>query len=297
MKIYQGELARVWSSLIILTLSIVTSGSTNVSQASFSQSPLISATSAKKNPIPAGYRQILNTPGVKVFAQSPQLRSTLLNRSSYMTVIDLKHATAIDLTGKYTNVPQGKVAPRSMSEFWQDLVSKNTPQRQAQVVVNGTFFAKYNQPTGIAFGLKSAGTVISYGYGLAEFPGLNQTIAWNNRTQQAQIADYDRSTFDNPQFPEVVGALAAKAGKRANRELARTFIGVRDTDGDNKHETMLIFSSTAAKQIDAVTALKSFGAQQVAMLDGGGSTGLVVEGQRLIDSGTSVPHAIGFYSH
>jgi Phosphodiester glycosidase len=236
---------------------------------------------ATKSTIPTGYQPILHRSGVRVFKN--------LDRADYIMSIDLKQSTAINLTGKYTGAPDGKVSHRSMSEFWQDAIAKNTPQQQAQVVINGAFFAQYKKATGIAFGLKSAGTVISYGYGLDEFPGLNKTIAWNNTTKQVKIADYDRATFDRAEFPEVVGALAETAGKRANRPLARTFIGLKD-------DTLLVFSSTAARQIDAVNALKSFGAKQVAMLDGGGSTGLVVNGQKLIDSGTSVPHAIGFYT-
>lgn len=239
--------------------------------------------------ISAKYQPILTTPGVRVFKNS--------ERESYITIVDLNRAEAIDLTGKYTDAPNGKIAPRSMTQFWQDSVSQNTSKRQAKVVVNGAFFAKYNQPTPIAFGLKTAGTVISYGYGLDEFPGLNKTVAWSNTTKDVRIEDYDRATFDNPQFSEVVGALAQTAGKRANRELARTFIGVKDGDGDGKNETIIIFSSKAAKQIDAVAALESFGASRVAMLDGGGSTGLVVDGKRTIDSGTAVPHAIGFYTY
>ena len=239
--------------------------------------------------IPSGYQRILNTSGVQVFKNS--------ERQSYVTVVSLNKAEAIDLTGKYTDAPNGKVAPRSMSQFWQDSISQNTSKRRAQVVINGTFFAKYNQPTPIAFGLKTAVTIISYGYGLDEFPGLNKTVAWNNETKQVRIDDYDRTTFDNPEYPEVVGALAQTAGKRANRELARTFIGVKDTDGDAKNETIIVFSSKSATQINAVAALKAFGAKQIAMLDGGGSTGLVVDGKRSIDSGTSVPHAIGFYTH
>ncbi len=238
--------------------------------------------------IPSGYQQILDTTGVQVFKNSTQ--------ANYVVAIDLNRAAAYNLTGKYIGTPSGKVTHRSMTEFWQDAVAKNTPQQQAKVVINGTFFASYKEATGIAFGLKSAGTVISYGYGLDEFPGLNKTIAWNNTTKQAQIADYDRLTFEKSSFPEVVGALAETAGKRANRPLARTFIGVRDSSGNGKNDTLLVFSSRAARQIDAANALKSFGATQVAMLDGGGSTGLVVNGQKLIDSGTSVPHAIGFYA-
>jgi hypothetical protein len=238
--------------------------------------------SIDKLSIPTGYQRIFGSSGVQVFKNA--------DRSDYITSIDLKQSTAINLTGKYTGAPQGKVSHRSMSEFWQDAIAKNTTQQQAQVVINGAFFAQYKQATGIAFGLKSVGTVISYGYGLDEFPGLNKTIAWNNTTKQVKIADYDRSTFDRAEFPEVVGALAETAGKRANRPLARTFIGVKDS-------TILVFSSKAARQVDAVNALKSFGAIQVAMLDGGGSTGLVVNGQKLIDTGTSVPHAIGFYTN
>ena len=239
--------------------------------------------------IPTKYQPILTTPGVRVFKNS--------ERESYITIVDLNRAEAIDLTGKYTDAPNGKITPRSMTQFWQDSVSQNTSKRQAKVVVNGAFFAKYNQPTPIAFGLKIMGTVISYGYGLDEFPGLNKTIAWNNTTKDVRIEDYDRVTFDNPRFPEVVGALAQTAGKRANRELGRTFIGVKDGDGDGKNETIIVFSSKAAKQIDAVATLRSFGASRVAMLDGGGSTGLVIEGKRAIDSGTAVPHAIGFYTY
>jgi hypothetical protein len=241
------------------------------------------------NGIPAKYQPILTTPGVRVFKNS--------ERESYITIVDLQRAEAIDLTGKYTDEPNGNVAPRSMTQFWQDSISRNTTERKAKVVINGAFFAKYNQPTPIAFGLKAAGRVISYGYGLNEFPGLNKTVAWNNLHKDVRIDNYNRDTFDNSRFTEVVGALAETAGKRANRELARTFIGVKDSDGDGKNETIIVFSSKAAKQSDAVAALKSFGASKVAMLDGGGSTGLIIDGKRAIDSGTKVPHAIGFYTY
>lgn len=110
-----------------------------------------------------------------------------------------------NLTGGYTDAPNGKVGHRSMAQFWQDAIAGNRDRLIAKVVVNGAFFAKY-------------------------------------------------------------------------------------------FETVLVFSSTAARQIDAANTLKSFGANRVAMLDGGGSTGLVVEGKNLIDSGTAVPHAIAFYS-
>ncbi len=269
--------------LVLMCAGAILARSTNLTKTP--NKPTVKATEIS---IPAEYQPILNTSGVRVFKNS-----TLPN---YVTTIDLNLAAAIDLTGKYTDAPQAKVAHRSMPEFWQDAVSQNSPKKNVRVIINGAFFAVYKEPTAIAFGLKSAGKVISYGYGLDEFPGLNKTIAWNNTTNQAKIADYDRSTFDRPEFPEVVGALAQTAGKRANRQLARTFIGVKDHDGDGKNETILVFSSQAAKQLEAVNTLKSFGAKEVAMLDGGGSTGLIIDGKKMIDAGTSVPHAIGFYT-
>jgi hypothetical protein len=274
---------------ILLTVGSLAASTTNFAKTTPSRPLIVDRSTVANRGIPAKYQPILTSPGVRVFKNS--------ERESYITIVDLNRAEAIDLIGKYTDAPNGKIAPRSMTQFWQDSVSQNTSKRQAKVVINGAFFAKYNQPTPIAFGLKTAGTVISYGYGLDEFPGLNKTVAWSNTTKEARIDDYDRATFDNPRFPEVVGALAETAGKRANRELGRTFIGVQDGDGNGKNETIIVFSSKAAKQIDAVTALKSFGASRVAMLDGGGSTGLVIDGKRAIDSGTSVPHAIGFYTY
>jgi hypothetical protein len=238
--------------------------------------------------IPSGFSSLLNSDGVKVFKKK--------DRSTYVTIINLRRGEMKNLTGGYTDAPNGKVGHRSMAQFWQDAIAGNRDRLTAKVVINGAFFAKYNEPTGIAFGLKSDGKVISYGYGLDEFPGLNKTIAWNNNQHFARITNYDRVTFTNSQFTDVVGALSARAGKRANRALGRTFIGVKDSNGDGLFETVLVFSSTAARQIDAANTLKSFGANRVAMLDGGGSTGLVVEGKNLIDSGTAVPHAIAFYS-
>jgi hypothetical protein len=279
--------AIIIASGLLLTISSLAFSTINLAKTTPSRQLIVNKTG--EDGIAAKYQPILTTPGVRVFKNS--------DRESYITIVDLKRAEALDLTGKYTDAPNGNVAPRSMPQFWQDSVNRNTAERKAKVVINGAFFAKYNQPTPIAFGLKAAGKVISYGYGLTEFPGLNKTVAWNNLHKDVRIDNYSRDTFDNPRFTEVVGALAETAGKRANRELARTFIGVKDSDGDGRNETIIVFSSKAAKQSDAVAALKSFGASRVAMLDGGGSTGLVIEGKRAIDSGTSVPHAIGFYTY
>jgi exopolysaccharide biosynthesis protein len=42
--------------------------------------------------------------------------------------------------------------------------------------------------------------------------------------------------------------------------------------------------------------LQEFGAESMAMLDGGGSTGLIVDGKELLQANTKVPHGIAIYS-
>jgi hypothetical protein len=136
--------------------------------------------------------------------------------------------------------------------------------------------------------LKANDRVINYGYGLNEFPGLNRTIAWNSAQKKIEITNYRRSTFDSS-FPDVVGALEPEAGENSIRFLPRTFLGI-------KSNKILIFSSNSARAIDAVNTLQQFGAESIAMLDGGGSTGLIVDGKEILKANTRVPHAIVLYS-
>ncbi|MCL2925535.1 MAG: phosphodiester glycosidase family protein, partial [Trichodesmium sp. MAG_R04] len=58
------------------------------------------------------------------------------------------------------------------------------------------------------------------------------------------------------------------------------------------HETILIFTSKQATQPHATNVLKSFGATQVIMLDGGGSTQLTCQGNNYINSPRTIPQMI-----
>jgi hypothetical protein len=96
--------------------------------------------------------------------------------------------------------------------------------------------------------------------------------------------------------PDLVGALDVTANKGSLNSVGRTFVGVRDDDADGNFETMLVYSSGAATQPQAASVLTASGAQQQAMLDGSGSTFLVVDGvTRIPTDGRLVPQAIAFY--
>jgi hypothetical protein len=237
--------------------------------------------------ISTGFQVLVSRPGVQVYKHR--------NRQDYVTVANLQTASLVNLTGPATEAPMAKIRHRSLKEFWQTATDNASRQQEPVVLINGTFFQVYKPPTEIAFGLKSGGQVMSYGYGLDEFPGLTRTISWGAGKATLQIQPYRRETFDS-QTANVVGGLDPVAGMHVNRALARTFMGIADTDKDGKNETVLVFSSPAARQGEAAETLRQFGANSVIMLDGGGSTGLVLGGKTYLKPNTPVPHALAIYA-
>lgn len=244
---------------------------------------------AKAIPADCGFLPILKASGVKVYYKNQKS-----SKKQFITVIQTTRAKIENLTGTIFKVPASRVSKKPLSQFWQDAMSKNTLNRKARVVINGTFFSTKQDPTGIAFGLKARGNIVTYGYGIAnEYPGEIRTFSFNPQAGMSSIQPYSTEWFRR--FPEVVGGLDPKANKAATKYLPRTFVGVRDDNNDNLNETVIFYSSNSARQVDAENALKCFGANNSAMLDGGGSTGIIVDGEPLIDTGRKIPHAIAVF--
>ena len=206
---------------------------------------------------------------------------------TYVIEADLSKTTLRSISG--TPTATGKVGQMKFDEFW----AQNNNNGALQVLINGTFFQTYHKPTGIAFGLKQDKRLITYGYGLNEFPKQTLTVAWADG--KISIESYNRSTFDGT-IPNVVGALAPTAGKNASRALPRTFIGVKNQRADKTYSTVLLFISPAASQSEAEQTLQKFGAERVAMLDGGQSTGLIVGGKSIMQPKTRIPQTIGIFT-
>ncbi|MCX7596846.1 MAG: phosphodiester glycosidase family protein [Fischerella sp.] len=240
--------------------------------------------------IPSGFRPILEDTGVKVYK-----KDYTNGKLEYVTVINAARATIKNLIGTVNFTLHHRVSKKTLSNFWQDAVNQNTSSRKVKVVVNGAFFSTRDNPTGIAFGLKVCGNLITYGYAIGkEYPGQIRTFSFNPLLGSASIQAYIQQTFNR--FPEVIGALDAGANKSANKHLPRTFVGVRDDNNDGVKEIVFLYSSNYARQIEASQVLRSFGASAQAMLDGGGSTGLIVDGKPFIPTNRPVPHAIAVYA-
>jgi hypothetical protein len=207
--------------------------------------------------------------------------------NNYVIEADLHQAELRSISGAI--VPPGKVGQFKFGEFWEQ---NKASQGKLQVLINGTFFQTYDQPTGIVFGLKQNNQLVTYGYGLNEFPTQTVTINWSE--QRIWIEPYQRSNF--AMMPNAVGALAPTAGKNAHKLLPRTFIGVKDQIKGRGYKTVLLFISPAATQSEAEQTLRKFGAEQVAMLDGGASTGLIVNGKIIMQPRTRLPQTIGIFT-
>jgi Phosphodiester glycosidase len=245
---------------------------------------------AQALPIPIGFKLMLSETGLQVYKKDYANRN-----SDYVTAVNLEKASIRNLIGTAEGTPNAMVKKKLPSEFWEDAVKQNTPKRKAKVVVNASFFSTNDDPTGIAFGLKLGGSTISYGYAIAkEYPGQIGTFSFNPDQGIANIQSYAKETFDS--MPDVVGALDVVANKSAFSYLPRTFVGVRDNDGNGTKETVIFYSSSYGRQIDASNVLTGFGASATAMLDGGGSTFLIVNGNSLISTERKVPHAIAVYA-
>ncbi|MBW4667739.1 MAG: phosphodiester glycosidase family protein [Cyanomargarita calcarea GSE-NOS-MK-12-04C] len=233
---------------------------------------------------PEGFKLILEDTGVQVYKKDSGNQ-----KLEYVTVVNTSSGKLSNLIGKVDGTPNVQVKKKLLTQFWQDAAKKNTPSRKVRVLVNGTFFSTNDNPTGIAFGLKVSSNIITYGYAIGkEYPGEIVTFTFNPIEGGANILPYDRSTFGAINS-DVVGALAPNANKSATSFLPRTFVGV------NGKYSVIIYSSNYARQIDAVNVLKRFGASGEAMLDGGGSTGLIVDGKALIPTNRPIPHALAVY--
>lgn len=249
----------------------------------------IASNSSSASPIPAGFKLVFSESGVEFYQRNSQP-----SVSEYVAIADLNRSSIANIIGKVDGAPDGKLERKYLQDFWDDAVKQNGENRKVKVLFNGTFFSQKLDPSPIAFGLKVEGNVASYGYGLDEFPGLIKIFGFDSAT--AFISDYQNRESFKIRTPNLVGALDSKANKSAQKRLPRTFVGVKDANGDNINDTVIFYSSNSAKQADAVRVLKSFGAIEKVMLDGGSSTGLIVNGRTYINPSRTIPHAIALYA-
>lgn len=196
----------------------------------------------------------------------------------------------VDFQGTQAGVYGGldvRFTSRSIIQYWEQIFSSTW---RAFCVTNGQFFYMYEYPTRLPFPLKVDGRVVSGGYSKGEF--TDQKLMLEIWKDYADIRPLTKLNFQNSDAPNIVGGLTEDARKSPEKVVGRTFVGVADQNEDGVYETLLIYSTQAARQREAADTLRQFGAQKVMMLDGGLSTQLVCQGKPYIQTERSVPQAI-----
>lgn len=245
--------------------------------------------------VPAGFNPISTGNCVTVYR-----KDYAGGKPDFVTIADLRCASIKNLNGTPSGTAgASKIARKWLDSFWSDAVAGNVVGgKKARVVINGTFFSTTESPTPIAYGLKTGGTTLNYGYGSNDYPGFLRILMFDSSAGTCSILNYVQSTFNSstPDGAGIVDPGANFAGAQ-NSWIARTLVGVADQNSDGVTETVLIYSSLLATQASAKAVLVSFGAQKVGMLDGGGSSGLIVDGVTQVTPGRTVPHAIAIYGN
>lgn len=242
---------------------------------------------------PPGFHLVNSTYGVALY-QKDYPNGT----PDYVQVVDLSEGASIELMhGEIEGAGEGrgvfggvnpKMAYRTLQSYWNSFSAENP---EAFCVTNGQFFYMPETPTKLSLPLKKDGTMVTEGYAANEFSG--QTLMLEIWPDRADIRPLSKEALYSSDAPNIIGGLTEEAPKRVKRFVPRTFVGVDDRDGNGQFETLLIFNTRSARQADAADVLQSFGSDKVMMLDGGGSTQLICQGDPVIYSERWIPQAIG----
>jgi hypothetical protein len=242
--------------------------------------------------IPPSFRLLDAALGVQLY------RKDYANGSpDFVQVIDLSQGARLELLhGQITEArpakgsfggPDPRMTSLPLETYWQRMRDE---EPLAFCATNGTFFYMPEYPTRLAFPLKVQGQLITEGWGIDTYIGQKLILElWEGRANIRNLSEWALHTSD---APDILGGLTEDANKRARYAVGRTFLGLDDRDEDGEQETVLILNTQTALQSAAAAVLRDFGADQVMMLDGGGSTQLLCQSGWHIRSDRPIPQAL-----
>ena len=260
---------------------------------------------------PAWAQQLNAPPGFTLLSSrvSVELYTDDSTGTQFVQIVNLaKGATVSLLRGELApqvepggwGGPNPEVYRQPLQEVWDEFSASD---ENAFCVTNGQFFSTNEYPTTpLAFSLKQNGVVVSEGYasgpyvGKQEFPKPNDPDQTNRKLMleiwedRVDIIELTEDNFYNSSAPNIIAGLTEDADKGIDNPTGRTFVGIVDTDNNTIYETVLIFNSPLATQPVAAEVIRSFYPDiedddiEVMMLDGGGSTQLMCNGQLYVPS-------------
>ena len=222
------------------------------------------------------------------------------NGVDYVQAIDLSLGASIRfLNGRVSDPGQGKGVyggndPKLLRQKIEEAWTKfSQTSEDSFCIANGQFFRNDSaKATTLAFPIKADGKILTDGYaGENEYAQEKMMLeVWSDR---AKIKAFEPNSFYASDAPNIIVGLKQDADKGIVNETGRTFIGLKDENFDGNKETVLIFTSESASQPHAAEVLRYFGASEIIMLDGGGSTQLICQGNSYVNSPRTIPQMIG----
>lgn len=242
--------------------------------------------------VPSEFALVRSAPGTRLY-QTPPPPAT---GSRFVQVVQVDQGArarlphgAVSQTGDLCYRPLFK---RPLSAFWNDL--NDSPL--AFSISNAGFFGP-GDPGGVALPLKVDGNLIACGYANGCWVGVLKILKiWDYRFRIDDF-DGDPNVVIISTAPNIIGGLSenancptSTAGNCAGEackggSTRRTFVGCADNLGAGDYRTLLILTTRSAiTGPDAGAILRSFGAGPTMMLDGGGSTQMMCQGQLYVES-------------
>jgi hypothetical protein len=218
------------------------------------------------------------------FTKSNKAISAFQAGDHFLHILDLQQGARLEIrhgSVESTNPGQGVYGgnnPKIRSNTIETFENSIKKEGNGFAVYNASFYRPTENPTQIAFLIKRNGSILTDGYaGASEFKNQKKVLQiWNNEGR-IDITDFDENLpnnqiYDQIKAPDALVSLSPDADKNKNAAVGRTFVGIRDSDGDGKFETALIFISQKSSQWLAERVLRDAGAKKVIMFDGGGSS-------------------------
>ena len=278
--------------VLVLVITMILLGAATMASVGAGASPL-HQTRSTGLAIPNGFNKVTAVYGAQLYRKDYQGGSP-----DFVQVVDLSLGAEIELLhGPIKEQREGhgiyggddpRILSRSLKQYWDEFAAKHA---NPFCVVNGQFFYMPESPTRLPFPLKVEGQIVSDGFGKGQFPGQKLMLEmWPGR---ADIRQLTKTALYGSTAPNIVAGLSEDARKAINKYVGRTFIGLVDKYSDSHFETILVFTTRSARQVDEAEVLRSFGAQKVMMLDGGGSTQMICLDKAYITSERLIPQVLG----
>lgn len=245
---------------------------------------------------PPGFELLNASIGVAVYRHEDQNGNV-----DFVQIVNLAHGAAIELMhGEILNQGVGDGvyggdSPQMMryllQQYWSEFSFYN---ETAFCVTNGQFFLTHEDPTPLTLPLKKNDHLLGEGYGSDKY--FDEQLMFELWDDHADIISLTQESLYLSSAPHIIGGFTDYIGTQTDTVTGRTFIGLDDAGADGLYEIVLIFNSRTATQSRASAVLRSFGADKVMMLDGGGSTQLICLDKVYVASEREIPQALAVRS-